>query len=303
MSSDANDSAARDATATAGGVYGAFEDPRAFLGRHRLAPKDSFGQCFLVAPPIADAIVAALAPRAEETVVEIGTGAGTLARMIAPAARRVIAIERDRDLCAALRAETEARGPGALPGNVELLEADAAAFDYRAQSTAEPTAIVGNLPYQITGKLLRAILAPPVRWRAAVVMVQKEVAARLIAAPNTEHWGVLGVFTQAACEVSKVVEASPRCFHPAPRVTSSVVRLVPRAVPLAEETPRFQQVVHSLFAARRKTLRNGLAAVPTVGRDRARSVCERAGIDPQRRPETLAISELRALADAVDAKE
>lgn len=273
-------------------IAGEFEDPRGFLARHRLRPKDSFGQCFLVALPVAEAIVAALDPRPDETVIDIGTGTGLLARMIAPRVRRVLAIERDRDLVAALRTEP-------LPPNVEVIEADAAAFDYRAVAASEPTAIVGNLPYQITGKLIRAILAPPVRWRVAVVMVQKEVAARLIARPGDPEWGVLGVFVSAACEVSKVIDVSPRCFYPSPRVSSTVVKLVPRAVPLAEETPKFVAVVHALFTARRKTVANGLAAVPGVGKHRALEVCKRVGIDPHRRPETLSVQELKALSEAV----
>jgi 16S rRNA (adenine1518-N6/adenine1519-N6)-dimethyltransferase len=268
-----------------------FQDPRQFLGRHGLRPKDSFGQCFLVAPPIASAIVTALGARNDETVIEIGTGCGTLARMVAPDAKRVIAIERDRDLVAALTKE-------GVPANVELVEADAAQFDYGAVAATEPTVIVGNLPYQITGKLVRAILAPPIRWRTAVVMVQKEVAARLIAQPNEDDWGVLGVFTQAACTVKKVVEASPRCFHPAPRVTSTVVQLVPRAVPLAEETPAFQRVVHALFAARRKTVLNGLAAVAN-GREGAAAALAAAGVDSMRRPETLSVEELKAVSESL----
>ena len=269
-----------------------FEDPRRFLSQHRLYPKESFGQCFLIAEPVAVAIVEALAPRAEETVVEIGVGTGTLARMIAPHAARVVAIERDRDLAAALRTAE-------LPANVEIREEDAATVDYRAFAQAGPTAIVGNLPYQITGRLVRGILAPPVRWRVAVVMVQKEVAARLTAKPDTREWGILGVFASAACVVEKVLDASPRCFHPPPRVTSTVVKLTPRAQPLAEETDRFVKLVHAVFSARRKTILNGMSAMPGVGRVRAAAACAANGVDVMRRPETLSVSELRALAEAV----
>lgn len=266
-------------------------DPRAFLSRHHLRPKDSFGQCFLVSPHVVRSIVEAVDARPDETVVEIGTGTGTLARCIAPAARSVIAIERDRDLVAALTAEP-------LPPNVTLVEADAAAFDYGAVYAQGPTAVVGNLPYQITGKLIRALVETP-GWRVAVVMVQQEVAKRLAASPNDDDWGALSVFTQAACAVEKVCNAAPGCFHPAPRVHSTVVRFTPRAVPLAVEDNRFRQVVHALFAARRKTLRNGLASV--VGRDRAAAVCEAAGVDPGARPETLSIEALGRLSEATKA--
>lgn len=269
-----------------------FEDPRRFLSRHGLRPKDSFGQCFLVAAPVVASIVRAVDARPDETVVEVGTGTGTLARALAPRCARVIAIERDRDLVAALRAE-------GLPPNVRLDEADAATFDYAAVAREGPTALVGNLPYQITGRLLRAFLDGPVRWRVAVVMVQQEVAARLLASPNDDDWGALSIFTQAACEVTRVCNASPGCFHPAPRVHSTVVRLAPRETPLAAETPVFREVVHALFAARRKTLRNGLAGV--VGRERAAGVCEAAGVDPGVRPETLPIVALARLAAACEA--
>jgi 16S rRNA (adenine1518-N6/adenine1519-N6)-dimethyltransferase len=274
------------------GAYGPFEDPRSFLSRHELRPKDSFGQNFLIAPPVAEAIARAVDPRPDECVVEVGTGPGTIAKMLSPRARKVLAIERDRDMVAALRADE-------LPANVEVLEMDAAQFDYAAQCSREPTALVGNLPYQITGKLLRAFLAPPVRWRVAVVMVQKEVALRLCASPSDDDWGALSVFTQAACAVTKVCEASPRCFHPAPRVVSAVVRLEPHATPVARETPEFQRVVHALFAARRKTTLNALTPASPRGREGAREALERAGIDGMRRPETLSIAELQALTDAL----
>lgn len=268
-----------------------WQDPRSFLSRHGLRPKDSFGQCFLIAPPVAQKIVDAVDPRPEETLVEVGTGCGTLARMLAPRARRVLALERDRELVAALRTEP-------LAPNIELLETDAGAYDYAAQCAREPTSLVGNLPYQITGKLLRAMLVPPLRWRVAVVMIQREVAERLRASPGGEHWGVLGVFTSAACEVSLVCDASPRCFFPAPRVHSTVLKLVPRAKPLAEETPAFRLVVHALFAMRRKTLLNGLSSLPETDRARAARACEASGIDSRLRPEVLTLAQLDALTRA-----
>ncbi len=234
-------------------------------------------------------IVTALAPRPDETLVDIGTGTATLARMLAPHCARVLAIERDRDLVRALAAD-------GLAPNITVLEADAVGFDYAATALAGPTALVGNLPYQITGRLLRAILTPPVRWRTAVVMLQAEVAARLLASPRGDDWGVLSIFTQAACTVTRVCTASAGCFHPAPRVSSAVVQLTPREIPLATDGGIFSRVVHAVFAVRRKTLRNGLTSV--VGRDAAETACVRAGIDPGARPETLSIVQLAALSDA-----
>jgi 16S rRNA (adenine1518-N6/adenine1519-N6)-dimethyltransferase len=266
-----------------------FEDPRRFLSRHGLRPKDSFGQCFLIAPPIARMICDAVDARPEETIIDIGTGTATLARMLAPKAQKIIAIERDRDMVASLLKDS-------LPPTIEVVEADAAQFDYTA--IEGPCAVVGNLPYQITGRLLRAIHAVPVRWRVAVVMVQLEVGKRLLASPGDEDWGALSVFTQASSEVTKVCVASPGCFHPAPRVNSMVVKLTPRSVPQAVETKTFQSVVHALFAARRKTLRNGLSSL--VPREQCAALCESVGVDPGARPETLQVTQLAALADAVD---
>lgn len=263
-------------------------DPRTFLSRHKLRPKDSFGQCFLISPHVVRSIVEAVDARPDETVIEIGTGTGTLARCLAPSARRVLAIERDRDLVAALIADP-------LPSNVTIVEADAATFDYGAVYAEGPTAVVGNLPYQITGRLIRALVETP-GWRVAVVMVQQEVGRRLAASPGDDDWGALSVFTQAACAVEKVCGATPGCFHPAPRVLSTVIRLTPRQTPLAVEDKRFQQVVKALFAARRKTMRNGLASV--VGRDFAAAVCESVGINPGVRPETLTIEQLGRLSEA-----
>jgi 16S rRNA (adenine1518-N6/adenine1519-N6)-dimethyltransferase len=269
-----------------------FEDPRVFLGRHELRPKDSFGQNFLVAPSIAESIVRALAARTDETVVEIGTGTGTLAKMLAPTVKQVLAIERDRDLVKALAQE-------ALAPNIAVLEQDAAAFDYSAQCDREPTVIVGNLPYQITGKLLRAITTHPIRWRVAVVMVQREVGARLCARVGDDDWGVLTVFAQAGCTVKKICDASPGCFFPQPRVVSSVLLFTPRAVPLAIERPALQKVVHALFAARRKTLLNGLTPIAPRGREQAKLALERCSIDPQRRAETLEITDLDRITKAL----
>ncbi len=263
-------------------------DPRTFLSRHKLRPKDSFGQCFLISPHVVRSIVEAVDARPDETVIEIGTGTGTLARCLAPSARRVLAIERDRDLVSALLADP-------LPSNVTVVEADAATFDYGAVYAEGPTAVVGNLPYQITGRLIRALVETP-GWRVAVVMVQQEVGRRLAASPGDDDWGALSVFTQAACAVEKVCGATPGCFHPAPRVLSTVIRLTPRQTPLAVEDKRFQQVVKALFAARRKTMRNGLASV--VGRDFAAAVCESVGINPGVRPETLTIEQLGRLSEA-----
>jgi 16S rRNA (adenine1518-N6/adenine1519-N6)-dimethyltransferase len=129
-------------------------------------------------------------------------------------------------------------------------------------------------------------------------MVQREVRDRLCAQPGTADYGVLTVFTSAAFEIDTVLRLEPGAFHPPPRVKSAVVRLLPRATPLAEETATFTTLVHAAFQRRRKMLRNALASA--FGPERSERALARADIDPQRRGETLSVVELAHLASAVE---
>lgn len=258
------------------------------LRRHGLTAKRAFSQNFLVARSVVERIAGALAPRAGELTVELGPGLGTLTAALVRAGARVLAIERDRDMLAVLREEL--RGVEGL----ELREGDAATVDLGALAAEHgPVAVVGNLPYAITGAILRNLVEQRASLSRAVVMVQREVRDRLIAQPSTKAYGGLTVFVQAAFDVDPVLRVPAGAFHPPPKVESAVVRLVPRAVPRAEETEAFREVVHAAFGARRKTLRNALKQIG------AEAALERAGIDGGRRGETLSVEELAALAEAL----
>jgi 16S rRNA (adenine1518-N6/adenine1519-N6)-dimethyltransferase len=264
-----------------------WEDPRRVMRRHGLAPKRAFSQNFLVARSAVERIVEALAPRPDELTVELGPGLGTLTGALLRAGARVLAVERDRDMLAVLAREY------AGASTLTVREGDAATVDLEALAAEHgPIALVGNLPYAITGAILRNLTEHRRAVSRAVVMVQREVRDRLLAEPGSKDYGALTVFVQASFDVEPVLRVPAGAFHPPPKVESAVVKLVPRTLPRAEETPAFRDVVQAAFGMRRKTLRNGLRKIG------AEAVLEATGIDGNRRGETLSIEELAALADA-----
>lgn len=272
----------------------AWEDPRRVLGRHGLAPKRGFSQNFLVARPVVERIAEAVAPRERERVVELGPGLGTLTAALLRRGAHVVAVERDRDMIEVLRAEL-----GSHP-ELEIVQGDAATvrFAELAAPGDDRPAVAGNLPYAITGAILRNLGEQREGISRAVLMVQKEVRDRLLAVPGTKAWGALTVFTANAFVVERVCDVRPGAFYPAPKVASAVVRLLPRAAPRAVEDDTFRTLVRAIFDARRKTLRNALrAAFPPDARiDRALAMT---GLDPAVRGETLDIEILADLARAL----
>jgi 16S rRNA (adenine1518-N6/adenine1519-N6)-dimethyltransferase len=218
-------------------------------------------------------------------VVEIGAGTGALTAELAHRAARVVAIERDRDLVPLLRASF------AEIATVEIVEADAKTFDYRG--LAPKIILVGNLPYQLTGALLeRATEIAPLLVRA-VFMVQREVGARLLAAPGTKDYGALTVFVRAAFDVTRVMRVSAGSFFPRPDVESTVITLVPRKDRVAE-TDAFRALVHAAFEKRRKTLRNAWSGVAEASALDAAARASTISLDA--RGETLSAEQFAAMA-------
>ncbi len=279
-----------------------FVDPRTVLARHGLRPKKSFGQNFLVSQGAVEKIAALCVPDGAPgtRVVEIGAGLGTLTSALCARASHVVAIERDRELLPVLRAELARELES---GKLELLEADAASVDLPALLDVPGTGdvakgvLAGNLPYQITGRLLELAIAVAPSLSRAVFMVQKEVADRLAADAGADAYGQLSVFLQAAFAVERALIVRAGSFHPAPQVDSAVVVLRPLATVRAVETEAFRDVVHAAFGARRKTLKNALGRI-TSNEKVAREVAA-TGIDLGRRGETLSVEEFDALARAV----
>jgi 16S rRNA (adenine1518-N6/adenine1519-N6)-dimethyltransferase len=274
----------------------AIPSPGELLRRHGLAPRKSWGQNFLHAREILAEITAAADARPGHTIIEIGAGLGTLTAHLLAAGPRVEAIERDRDLCVVLRAEL-----GNDP-NFVLHEADAVRFDYQAAARArieageEPPTIVGNLPYQLTGVLLFALLEHQADTGPWIVMVQREVADRLSSEPGSKRYGGATAALSRLRDISRVCTVNRGCFLPAPRVDSAVIRLDPRPEPRGHvgDPQGYLTLVRTCFQRRRKTLANALAGVAT--REQALRWIAAAGLDPQIRPERLGPEEFAALA-------
>jgi 16S rRNA (adenine1518-N6/adenine1519-N6)-dimethyltransferase len=268
---------------------------RAAAGKTR-----ALGQHFLRDDGVAERIVGLVRPTPRDLVVEIGPGQGALTGRLADASGGLIALEVDKDLSARLRE----RFAGA--GHVRVLDADARSYDYGGLPALKPdpagrVLVVGNLPYSVGKAILMALVeASPVLDELAL-MLQKEVAERVAAAPGGRTYGSLSVLTQMVCEVTLAFQVPPSAFRPPPQVDSAVLHLRMRAtppVPIADPA-RFRAVVRAAFSQRRKSLANSLAAGLGLSADRARAAALAAGIDPGRRAETLSLAEFARLAEQV----
>lgn len=247
-----------------------------------------FGQNFLVDPHYVARIVAAISPQPGDALVEIGPGLAALTRSLIERAGHISAVEIDRDLAARLATEFP-------PERLTLIVADALAFDF---ATLQPALrIVGNLPYNISSPLLFHIAQYEARVRDVHVMLQREVVARMTAAPATPDYGRLTVMLQVRFAITRLFTVPPGAFRPAPKIDSALARLVPlgEARPVITDAKLFERVVAASFGQRRKTLRNAVATLCD-----ARAI-ERAGIDPSARGETLAVSDFVRLANALAA--
>ncbi len=279
----------------------------ALLRRHQLHPRKRFGQNFLVDANTLTKIVDAARIGPGDMVLEIGAGLGVLTQALALAAGtdgQIVTIEVDRDLLPALE-ETVADMPQVkiIHGDVLTMEWPAFANQHFAYA-AGPLRIkaVANIPYNITSPLLAGLLEAKSLFGIVVLLVQKEVAQRLSAPPASSDYGALSVFAQFHAKVETVGIVSRRVFLPAPDVDSAIVRLTPHTAPPVdvESEAQFFAVVRAAFGQRRKALPNALSGDPALGwsRERAGDALAQAGIDPQRRGETLSLAEFTALARA-----
>jgi 16S rRNA (adenine1518-N6/adenine1519-N6)-dimethyltransferase len=272
------------------------ESPSATLARLGLSAKKHFGQNFLADARIAARIAELATPAAAGTVVEIGAGLGALTRPLLARAGHVVAIERDRDMVPALRAEFAGE---IAADRLSLIEADAKQADLAAllASGPEPRVLAGNLPYQITGPLLQRAVAIGEHLSRVVFLVQLEVADRLVAAPSTARYGALSVFVQARYAVRREFIVRRGAFFPQPGVDSAVVLLEPHTPPAARETEAFRSLVKGAFGQRRKKLRNAWAGVLGASNEELASAAVRAGIDLNLRGETLDVHAFSRMAE------
>ncbi|MGA7426283.1 MAG: 16S rRNA (adenine(1518)-N(6)/adenine(1519)-N(6))-dimethyltransferase RsmA [Rhodoplanes sp.] len=268
---------------------------REVIRRHGLAARKSLGQNFLLDLNLTARIARAAGPLGGVIVVEIGPGPGGLTRaLLAEGAKRVIAVERDARAIAAL-AEIAAR----YPQRLTIIEGDALALDLAALvEGARPARIVANLPYNIATALLVGWLSAepwPPWYDMLVVMFQREVAERIVAAPGTKSYGRLAVLAQWRAEPRILFDIAPQAFVPSPKVTSSLVKLTPRPAPAACVRGALEQVTAAAFGQRRKMLRQSLKA---LGCDPF-ALLAAASIDPTARAEDVPVDGFVALANVL----
>ncbi len=273
-------------------------------GRHGFRLSKSLGQNFLTDKNIIDKIIEKSNIGKQDLVIEIGPGIGVLTAAAAEAAGKVAAIEIDHRLIPVLK-ETLSEF-----NNIEIINSDVLKTDFynileqnreiNGQKT-DGVKILGNLPYYITTPIIMKILEDRVPADSITIMLQKEVADRIKAAPGTKAYGALSVAVQYYCTVAHVANAPKEIFVPQPKVDSTVIRLeIRKEMPVrlnSEET--FFAVVKAGFGQRRKTLLNSLTGVYGLAKDEIAAVMATAGIDPSRRAETLRLEEFAALANTI----
>lgn len=275
---------------------------REVIATHGLSAMKSLGQNFLLDLNLTSRIARSGGALDGELVIEVGPGPGGLTRaLLAEGARKVIAIERDSRCLAAL-----AQVAAHYPGRLEVIEGDAlevdigalVAADGAARGVAAPKArICANLPYNVATPLLVGWLRAepwPAWWSVATLMFQREVAERIVATPEDDAYGRLGVLAGWRSEARILFDLAPQAFTPPPKVTSSVVKFIPRAAPLAVDPDVLERVVAAAFGQRRKMLRQSLKSLGP----KALAALETAGIAPTARAEEIDVAGFVRLANA-----
>ena len=262
----------------------------------RTPARKRFGQHFLE-PAWVVKVVRAIAPAPDDVFFEIGPGHGALTRELTARAGSVTAFEIDRDLADELR-------EGA-PANLEVIAGDFLTSQWILEHRpGHPVRVAGNLPYNVASPILFKLVelfGAGIQLTDATVMLQREVADRLVAGPGSKEYGVLSVLIQLSADVDRLLSLPAGAFRPVPKVQSALVRLRFRERrPEPRNAELLTQLVQAIFTRRRKTLENALMAFRSWDRTAISEVLRRAAIDGRRRPETLDVSELVRLADAVD---
>lgn len=273
-----------------------------FLKKYGIKPKKGLGQHFLAAMPTIEKIVRAVHPTSDDSVLEIGPGPGFMTELLAERAGCVIAVDKDASLIRFAQEELSHLN------NIHWIAADILRIDLSslfASLIPRPSSltIVGNLPYNISSPIIFWMLENRAHISRATVMLQKEVAMRIVAAPGGKDYGILSVQMQAFAKVRRLFDISPQNFVPPPKVVSSVIEIdfatATAAVPPEDESG-FVKIVRAAFGKRRKTLRNALlGGGPGITAQSIDRALAGTAIDGKRRPETLSIEEFARLAAAL----
>lgn len=267
----------------------------------RFRARKSLGQSFLAHTPTAQALVDALEPGPDDTVLEIGPGLGALTRLLIGRVGRVVAVEIDRRLVEPLQAEF-----GPVPG-FRLVPADFLKWQPEFAEDGvpgrfdRPVKVIGNLPYNLSSPMLFRLLEDFTGWSTAILTTQREFARRVLGGPGSKDYGALSVFCERLCRREKLFDIPGRFFRPKPDVVSTSFRLRRREQPLFEVADRelFRRVVRLAFAHRRKTLANNLVAGFGLARPEAEAALAETGIETRARAEAVPAERFSALARAL----
>lgn len=263
--------------------------------KYNFSPKKHLGQNFLIDPHIVDRIIEALELTEDDTVLEIGAGTGALTERLASKSGRVIAVEVDEKLCTLLKEELKGYK------NLEVICKDVTHISFRESFTqARTVKVVGNLPYQIATSLLLSLV--PQGWvKFMVMMVQREVAQRIMAHPGDKKRGILTVLLNYYANVGKVIDVPPQAFIPPPKVGSSVVKIEGKQNPRAKTEKGFALVVKAAFSLRRKMLVNSLSAGLGMDRELIKEKLSKAEVDWRERAEDLTVEEFIRISESLKA--
>jgi len=270
---------------------------RSELREYGLSPRKRLGQHFLTDPNILNKVIRTAVVGKKDVVLEIGPGLGDMTLALSREAKKVIAVEIDPKLVAILKEKMKEHH------NVEVVKSDILRVDFKhfLNKEGRPVKVVANLPYQISTPLLFRFVESKEAFSTFTLMLQKEVAERMVAPPGRKEYGPLSIFVQLSLDISIRFFIKPSAFFPPPKVASAVVQMAWREKPMiqANEEEWFRRVVKACFGYRRKTLINALRHSELSLDDSVGSRIEEIGIDPGRRPETLTIEEFAKLADAL----
>ena len=265
---------------------------REVIARHGLAASKALGQNFLLDEQLLDRIAAVPGELDGQDVLEIGPGPGGLTRALLRAGANVTAIERDRRCLPALAELGEA-----FPGQLKVIEGDALEIPL-ASVMPGPCHIASNLPYNVGTALLIGWLSGqdwPPQWLSLTLMFQREVADRIVAAPDSHAYGRLAILSQWRCHARLAMKVHRSAFTPPPKVMSAIVHLTLAEMPVGIRAARLEAITAAAFGQRRKMLRQSLKGLPG-----ALAALEAVGIDPARRAETLSVEEFLAVARAME---
>lgn len=261
-----------------------------------LKPKKSLGQNFLKDKAVAKRIVDCLSPKPSDTVVEVGPGTGALTEFLIESGAKVYGVDIDSRMINFLSQKYH------KDANFETIHSDFLDFDFSAYFTGTKFKVIGNLPYHLSSPILEKLCDNHEYVGEAVLTIQKEVAARLVAEVDSSDFSSITIYISNFCETELLFDLGRLQFHPPPQVTSTVVRLdfFKQPIITAEKYGRIKHLVQAAFSQRRKMMINSLIKYTELDREQAAALLTEVGIDPQARPQNISLQQYIKLAERLD---